>query len=73
VWYTRPLTRRLARLLPLRYEIIMVKFVSSIANILYCCPDLQRIRLEVDDEGVPSTTLREISTLRHLKHDNVVE
>jgi hypothetical protein len=52
----------------------MVKFLSSIANIiLYCCPDLQRIRLEVDDEGVPSTTLREISTLRHLKHDNVVE
>ena len=33
----------------------------------------QRIRLEVDDEGVPSTTLREISTLRHLKHENVVE
>lgn len=34
---------------------------------------LKKIRLEVDDEGVPSTTLREISTLRHLKHDNVVD
>eukprot|EP01038_Epipyxis_sp_PR26KG_P005665 gene5665-7822_t len=34
---------------------------------------LKRIRLEVEDEGIPSTTLREISVLRTLKHDNIVE
>ena len=34
---------------------------------------LKRIRLEVEDEGIPSTALREISLLRELRHDNVVE
>lgn len=34
---------------------------------------LKRIRLEVEDEGIPSTTLREISVLRQLKHPNIVE
>ena len=34
---------------------------------------LKRIRLEVEDEGIPSTALREISLLRELKHENVVE
>lgn len=34
---------------------------------------LKRIRLEVEDEGIPSTTLREISVLRNLKHKNIVE
>jgi serine/threonine protein kinase len=33
---------------------------------------LQRIRLEVEDEGIPSTTLREISVLRQLQHPNIV-
>mmetsp|Transcript_19123 Transcript_19123/g.20725 ORF Transcript_19123/g.20725 Transcript_19123/m.20725 type:complete len:296 (-) Transcript_19123:323-1210(-) len=33
---------------------------------------LKRIRLEVEDEGIPSTTLREISVLRQLKHPNIV-
>jgi cyclin-dependent kinase 1 len=28
--------------------------------------------LEVEDEGIPSTTLREISVLRQLKHPNIV-
>lgn len=32
----------------------------------------QRIRLELEDEGIPSTTLREISVLRELKHPNIV-
>ena len=35
-------------------------------------PTLQRIRLEVEDEGVPSTALREISLLRELEHPNIV-
>lgn len=33
----------------------------------------QRIRLEVEDEGIPSTTLREIAVLRQLRHPNIVE
>ena len=32
---------------------------------------LKRIRLEIEDEGIPSTTLREISVLRQLKHPNI--
>jgi len=33
---------------------------------------LKRIRLEIEDEGIPSTTLREIAVLRQLKHPNIV-
>lgn len=33
----------------------------------------KRIRLEVEDEGIPSTALREISLLRELQHPNIVE
>jgi len=34
---------------------------------------LKKIRLEADDEGVPSTAIREISLLKELRHPNVVE
>lgn len=33
---------------------------------------LKKIRLEAEDEGVPSTAIREISLLKELKNDNVV-
>ncbi len=33
---------------------------------------LKKIRLEGEDEGVPSTALREISLLKELQHPNVV-
>lgn len=33
---------------------------------------MKKIRLEQDDDGVPSTALREISLLRELSHDNIV-
>jgi cyclin-dependent kinase 1 len=34
---------------------------------------LQRIRTDLEDEGVPSTALREISVLRELQHPNIVQ
>ena len=34
---------------------------------------LKKIKLNPDDEGIPSTTLREISVLRQLRHPNIVE
>lgn len=33
---------------------------------------MKKIRLENDDEGVPSTAIREISLLKELKHPNIV-
>ncbi|CAJ0585013.1 unnamed protein product, partial [Mesorhabditis spiculigera] len=33
---------------------------------------MKKIRLEAEDEGVPSTAIREISLLKELKHPNVV-
>lgn len=33
---------------------------------------LKQIRLEQDEEGVPSTAIREISLLKDLRHQNVV-
>ena len=33
---------------------------------------LKKIRLEAEDEGVPSTAIREISLLKELKDKNVV-
>lgn len=34
---------------------------------------IKKIRLEKEDDGVPSTVIREISLLKNLKHPNVVE
>jgi serine/threonine protein kinase len=33
---------------------------------------LKKIRLEAEDEGVPSTAIREISLLKELKNENIV-
>ena len=33
---------------------------------------LKKIRLELEDEGIPATALREITFLRKLHHENVV-
>ena len=33
---------------------------------------LKRIRLEAEDEGIPSTAIREISLLKELENPNVV-
>jgi serine/threonine protein kinase len=34
---------------------------------------LKRIRMEHDDEGVPSTAIREISLLKEVQHPNIVD
>ena len=34
---------------------------------------LKKIRLEQEDEGVPSTAIREISLLKELQHPNIVQ
>lgn len=34
---------------------------------------LKKIKLETQSEGVPSTTIREISVLREIEHRNVVQ
>lgn len=34
---------------------------------------LKKIRLEKEDDGVPSTAIREISLLKGLKHENIVK
>ena len=34
---------------------------------------LKKIRLEQEEEGVPSTAIREISLLKELRHVNVVK
>ena len=34
---------------------------------------LKTVKFEKEDDGVPSTAIREISLLKNLKHPNVVE
>jgi cyclin-dependent kinase len=34
---------------------------------------LKKIKLETEDEGIPSTALREISILKELDHPNIVK
>ncbi len=34
---------------------------------------LKRIKFENEDEGIPSTALREIAVLKKLKHPNIVK
>lgn len=34
---------------------------------------LKKIRLESEEEGVPSTAIREISLLKELQHPNIVK
>ncbi len=34
---------------------------------------MKKIKLEAEDEGVPSTAIREISLLKELHHPNVVK
>jgi len=55
-------------------------FFSGTYGVVYKAKDLnsgqvvalKKIRLEAEDEGVPSTAIREISLLKELKDDNIV-
>ena len=50
-------------------------------GVVYKCKDketgnyvaLKKVRLENEDEGIPSTSIREISILKQLKHPNIVK
>ena len=34
---------------------------------------MKKVRLESEEEGVPSTTIREVSMLKELRHPNIVK
>lgn len=56
-------------------------FSSGTYGIVYKAQDkkthtyvaMKKIRLESEDEGVPSTAIREVSMLRELRHPNIVD
>ncbi|UYV84930.1 CDK2 [Cordylochernes scorpioides] len=69
------------------YQIFKMEYIKKIEKIgegtygvVYKAKDiltnkliaLKKIRLEMESEGVPSTTLREIALLKELDHTNVV-
>lgn len=49
----------------------MVYKAQNIETLEYVA--IKKIRLEKEDDGVPSTAIREISLLKNLKHPNIVE
>ena len=49
-------------------EVYKAKSLSSMEIVA-----LKKIKLENEDEGVPSTAMREISILKELQHPNIVE
>ncbi|KAF8233770.1 CMGC/CDK/CDC2 protein kinase [Tricholoma matsutake] len=63
------------------YEFIYQESLIRTYGVVYKARDvgtnqivaLKKIRLEAEDEGVPSTAIREISLLKELKDDNIVK
>ena len=59
---------------------IPIPITSSASGVVYKAKDrvtgeilaLKKIRLEAEDEGIPSTAIREISLLKELQHPNIV-
>ena len=49
---------------------VVYKAVNTLTNEVVA---IKKIRLEREDDGVPSTAIREISLLKNLKHPNIVE
>ena len=64
-----------------RYEKVEKPIGEGTYGVVYMAVDrttretvaLKKIRLEVEDEGVPATALREVSLLRELDHPNIVQ
>lgn len=54
----------------------MHSLTLSLTSLLAKCTGeiiaLKRIRLEAEDEGIPSSAIREISLLKELRHKNIV-
>lgn len=50
----------------------LVRFTYFLANKTGEIVALKKIRLEQEDEGVPSTAIREISLLKEMKDETVV-
>ena len=58
----------------------MEKLGEGTYGVVYKCKNrdnhefvaVKKIRLENEDEGIPSTAIREISILKQLKHPNIV-
>lgn len=48
---------------------IVYKAIDKLTNEIVA---LKKIRLEYEDEGVPSTAVREISLLKEIDHPNVI-
>ena len=67
-------------MLVLQFSLQLVVFLKGTYGVVYKgrhkpsgkIVALKKIRLENDEEGVPSTAIREISVLRELSHPNVV-
>lgn len=49
---------------------MVYKAINTLTNEVVA---IKKIRLEKEDDGVPSTAIREISLLKNLKHPNIVE
>lgn len=49
---------------------VVYKAKDTISNELVA---IKKIRLENEEEGMPSTAMREISILKELKHPNIVK
>ena len=59
------------------YQLLMVLWSMLVLVAVYqqwppLLSTLKKIRLESEEEGVPSTAIREISLLKELNHPNIV-
>ena len=50
-----------------------IRFLLTLKLLLIQVVAMKKIKLEKEDDGVPSTAIREISLLKGIKHPNVVE
>ena len=63
---------RLSNHCPVRFNVSLKLIFSGKNNKTGEIVAMKKIRLESEDEGVPSTAIREISLLKELQHPNIV-